>query len=373
MAAYKPICYYVMNNGCMEEKNALFERPDEDIKSHLKPLFITRKIEDVPINKILVDCDTTVNLILHHILRKIAKYDTDAKPHNMVLSNYEGNVGFTLGVIQVKLTVGTVTRSIIFMIVETKERQELDPQVGEANLVLMIEFEALKRISAYITENKQQSALEAEVKNMVVEASKEFHQIGPGKDFVPEPPDKVQNKDQGQRLDAIYDDEPLGFDRSSPVVKEVKDYFAWDYDEMPGLSKDLVELKLPIKPGKKHIKQNPRQFALAILSKIKEEVERLLRSNFIRTARYVKWLANIVPVIKNNGTLRVCIDFRDLNTATPKDEYSMPVAEMLVNSVVGHEYLSMLDGYSGYNQIFIAEEDVPKTEFRCSGALSTYE
>ena len=133
---------------------------------------------------------------------------------------------------------------------------------------------------------------------------------------------------------------------------------------MPGLSRDLVELKLPIKAGKKTVKQTPRRFAPAIMSKIKEEIERLLKSKFIRTARYVDWLANIVPVIKKNGKLRVCIDFRDLNAATPKDEYAMPVAEMLVDSAAGFEYLSMLDGYSGYNQIFIADEDVPKTAFR---------
>ena len=51
----------------------------------------------------------------------------------------------------------------------------------------------------------------------------------------------------------------------------------------------------------------------------------------------------------------------------------MLVAEMLVDSPAGYEYLSMLDGYSGYNQIFIADEDVPKMAFRCPGALGTYE
>lgn len=122
-------------------------------------------------------------------------------------------------------------------------------------------------------------------------------------------------------------------------------------------------MKLSINPGKKPIKQNTRRFAPTILSKIKKEVERLLRCNFIHIAKYVEWLANIIHVIKKNGTLGVCIDFRDLNTATPKDEYSMPVANMLVDSAVGHEYLSMLDGYSGYNQIFIVEEDIPKTTF----------
>jgi hypothetical protein len=157
------------------------------------------------------------------------------------------------------------------------------------------------------------------------------------------------------------------------LLRENKDCFAWDYDEMPGLKRDLVELKLPIKDGKKPIKQTPRRFAPEILSKIKKEVERLLRCNFIRTTRYVEWIANIVPVIKKNGSLRVCIDFRDLNAATPKDEYPMPVAEMLVESAAGYEYLSMLDGYSGYNQIFIAEEDVSKTAFRCPGAIGTYE
>ena len=132
---------------------------------------------------------------------------------------------------------------------------------------------------------------------------------------------------------------------------------------MPGLSRNVVEHRLSIQPGKKPVKQHPRRFAPEVTMKIKQEIERLLKSKFIRTARYVEWLANIVPVIKKNGTLRVCIDFRDLNNATSKDEYAMPVAEMLVDSVVGFEYLSMLDGYCGNNQILIAEEDVPKTAF----------
>jgi len=121
------------------------------------------------------------------------------------------------------------------------------------------------------------------------------------------------------------------------------------------------------------VKQFPRRFAPQIQSKIKEELKRLLKCCFIKTARYVDWLANIVPVVKKNGTLRVCIDFRDLNLATPKDEYHMLMAEMLVNSVAGHEYLSFLDGYSGYNHIYIAEEDISKTAFRCPRALGCYE
>lgn len=125
MDAHKPVCYYVMNNGCVEEQNAFFERSHEAIQSHIKPFFITGRIEDVPMNKILVDCSATVNLMSHHMLRRMGQYDTDAKLHNMVLPNYKGKVGTTLKVIQVELTVGTVTKSTMFMIVETNANYNL--------------------------------------------------------------------------------------------------------------------------------------------------------------------------------------------------------------------------------------------------------
>jgi len=229
-------------------------------------------------------------------------------------------------------------------------------------------------ITAYVAENKEHTAREAEnPPGMVIETL-----AGDSND------DVIYD----QRLDCIYDDEPLGFEedplgsatkmraqdpleelnlgddlvkrptyvsaevtkefkeRIVELLREYKECFAWDYNEMSGLSREMVELKLPIRLDKKPVKQIPRRFSPQILSKIKEEIERLLKSKFIRTARYVDWLANIVPVKNKNGTIRVCIDFRDLNLATPKDEYPMLVAEMLVDSAAGFEYFSMLDGYS---------------------------
>jgi hypothetical protein len=57
------------------------------------------------------------------------------------------------------------------------------------------------------------------------------------------------------------------------------------------------------------------------------------------------------------------VDFRDLNRATPKDEYSMPVAKTLINVAAGNKILSFMDGNAGYNQIFMALEDIHKTAF----------
>ena len=88
--------------------------------------------------------------------------------------------------------------------------------------------------------------------------------------------------------------------------------------------------------------------------KVKDKIERLLKAGFIRTARYVEWVSNVVLVVKKNGKIRVCIDFRNLNLATPKDEYQKPVADQLVDTAAKHQILSFMDGHSGYNQIYIA-------------------
>jgi hypothetical protein len=73
------------------------------------------------------------------------------------------------------------------------------------------------------------------------------------------------------------------------------------------------------------------------------------------------------------GKIHVCIDFRNLNRATTKDEYPMPIADMLVNDSSGHKVISFLDGNAGYNQIFMAEEDMYKTTFRCPGFVGLFE
>ena len=78
---------------------------------------------------------------------------------------------------------------------------------------------------------------------------------------------------------------------------------------------------------------------------------------------YPKWLANVISIPKKDDNVRVCVDFRDLNKASPKDDFFLSHIDVLVDSIAGHLILSFMDGFSGYNQILMALEDMEKTFF----------
>ncbi|XP_004304842.1 PREDICTED: uncharacterized protein LOC101292438 [Fragaria vesca subsp. vesca] len=157
------------------------------------------------------------------------------------------------------------------------------------------------------------------------------------------------------------------------LLCEYRDCFADKYEDMPGLSPDLVCHRLPTYPNRRPVRQDGRFMRTETQIVVKEEIESMHRSGIIRVAKYNEWLSNVVPVRKKNGKMRVCVDYRDLNNATPKDIYLMPVADLLIDAAAGHEVLSFMDGTAGYHQIPVAEEDRHKTAFRCPGFAGGFE
>jgi len=109
--------------------------------------------------------------------------------------------------------------------------------------------------------------------------------------------------------------------------------------------------RLNINPDAKPVKQPQRWFRPKIMEAIQSEVKKLIDSGFIREEQHPDWVANIVPVTKKNGKIRVCIDFRDLNKACPKDEFSLPITDVMIDNTCGFERISFMDGFSEYNQI----------------------
>ena len=100
-----------------------------------------------------------------------------------------------------------------------------------------------------------------------------------------------------------------------------------------------------------------------MLLKIKEEVKKQLDARFLEVAKYLKWVANIVPVLKKDGKVRICVDYRDLNWASSKDNFLLPHIDTLVDNTAKNSRFSFMDGFSGYNQIRMALEDRKKIAF----------
>ena len=130
---------------------------------------------------------------------------------------------------------------------------------------------------------------------------------------------------------------------------------------MPGVPRGLAEHRLLVVPKAKLVKEHLRQSAVEKRKAIGREVARLLAAEFIREIYHSEWLTNVVMVPKKDNSLRMCIDFKHINRACPKDHFSLPCIDQIVDSTAGCEHLFFLDAYSGYHQIRLYGPDEIKT------------
>jgi len=133
------------------------------------------------------------------------------------------------------------------------------------------------------------------------------------------------------------------------LLKEFRDVFAWSYNDMSGLDTDIVQHKLPLKPECPPVRQKLRRMKPEMSLKIKEEVQKQFDAGFLAVAKYPQWVANVVPVPKKDGKVRMCVDYRDLNRASPKDNFPLPHIDTLVDNTAKFSLFSFMDGFSGYH------------------------
>ncbi|KAL0440126.1 UNVERIFIED_CONTAM: Transposon Tf2-12 polyprotein [Sesamum latifolium] len=156
------------------------------------------------------------------------------------------------------------------------------------------------------------------------------------------------------------------------LLHEFKDVFAWSYKKIPGLDPKVAVHHLSVKKRARPVKQGQCRFRPELIPLIETEVNKLIEVGFIREVKYPMWISSIVPVRKKNGQIRVCVDFRDLNNACPKDDFPLPIAELMIDATTGHKALSFMDGSSGYNQICMAPADEELTAFRTPKGIYCY-
>ncbi|KAJ0454844.1 putative nucleotidyltransferase, Ribonuclease H [Helianthus annuus] len=143
-----------------------------------------------------------------------------------------------------------------------------------------------------------------------------------------------------------------------------QDIFAWTPADMTGVPREIAQHYLNTKPGIKPVIQGQRHLGSAKNQAMQEQIEELLSAGILREVKYQTWLSNPVMVEKPSGGWRMCVDYKDLNKACPKDCYALPEIDEKVDNLAPFRWKCFLDCYKGYHQVQMALEDEDKTAFR---------
>jgi len=146
-------------------------------------------------------------------------------------------------------------------------------------------------------------------------------------------------------------------------LKYNADCFVRSHTDMTGIPVEVVIHKLSLDPNIPPVRQKKCPIMEARNKFVKEEVTRLLDIGSIREVKYPDWLANVVVVPKKNNKFCMCVDYKDLNKACPKDSFPLPNIDQMIDATAGHELMSFLDAYFGYNQIKMNPEDRERISF----------
>jgi hypothetical protein len=157
------------------------------------------------------------------------------------------------------------------------------------------------------------------------------------------------------------DPEPSLSPSDIPVVSEFLDVFPADIMSLP--PEREVEFSIDLVPGSQPISVAPYCMSPLELRELKSQLEDLLQKHFIRPS-VSPWGAPVLLVKKKDGTMRLCIDYHQLNKVTIKNKYPLPRIDDLLDQLRGATVFSKIDLRSGYHQIRIKSSDVSKTAFR---------
>jgi hypothetical protein len=119
--------------------------------------------------------------------------------------------------------------------------------------------------------------------------------------------------------------------------------------------------------------QKQRPINPVLEATIRKELGKLLKVGIIFLVKYSEWVSNLVAIRKTTDQIRLCIDFHALNRASIKDHFPLPNMEMILQRVAGSQMMSLLDGFSGYNQIKVKMVDKYKTTIITHWGTFAYE
>ncbi|GJV04452.1 putative reverse transcriptase domain-containing protein [Tanacetum coccineum] len=146
-----------------------------------------------------------------------------------------------------------------------------------------------------------------------------------------------------------------------PVVREFLEVFPEDLPGLPHVRQ--VEFQINLIPGATPVVRAPYRLAPSEMQELFDQLQELADRGFIRPSTS-PWGALVLLVKKKYGSFGMCIDYRELNKLTIKNHYPLPRIDDLFDQLQGSGVYSKIDLRSGYHQLRVRDEDIPKTAFR---------
>ncbi|GKB22361.1 putative reverse transcriptase domain-containing protein [Tanacetum coccineum] len=145
------------------------------------------------------------------------------------------------------------------------------------------------------------------------------------------------------------------------VVRDFPEVFPDDLSGLPPIRE--IEFRIELIPGATPVAKSPYRLAPSELEELSGQLKELQDKDFIRPSS-LPWGAPILFVKKKDDSFRMCIDYRELNKLTVKNRYPLPRIDDLFDQLQGSQFFSKIDLRSGYHQLRVHEDDIPKTAFR---------
>ncbi|KAI3448580.1 hypothetical protein Pfo_005245 [Paulownia fortunei] len=333
--------------GSKEEVHKINEGP----APHNDALVITATVANFDVARIMVDTGSSVDVLFYEAYKKM-NLDITLQPVDTALFGFGGGVVDPMGQVILPISLGTEpmrkTRMVKFLVVDS---------FSAYNIILG--RPSLNTFQAVVSTFHMKLKFPVDEGIGEVEGDQcSARRVNTG--------DGTRTTRIGTQLSQELTDGMTQFLRNNI------DIFAWNVRDLEGIDPGVAVHHLNVDPAYKPVKQKKRHFGPEKDKVIQKEVEKLLEAGHIREIQFPKWLSNVVLVPKIEGKWRMCIDFRDLNKACPKDHYPLPRIDQLVDSTSGCELLSMMDASQGYHQIMLAPEDHKKVSFITSTGTYCY-
>ncbi|XP_012833163.1 PREDICTED: uncharacterized protein LOC105954039 [Erythranthe guttata] len=376
---------------------------------HNDALVITAMVANYDVARILVDTGSSADIIYYDCFRQM-RLNLEVRRVDTALVGFAGEVVQPMGEVTLPISLGTeplrATRSVRFLIIDAPSTYNMimgrpSMNVFEA-IVSTFHMKMKFPVMDKVGEVRGDQELARKCYNLALRESRRINPVSWGKAERPREDDIGRSEEKRPRIDPeekeqthiqpmeelavvhLSEEDPsritkMGTRMDSDTAEKLRlflqenqDVFAWTPCDLRGIDPMVTEHCLNVRPDARPVKQKRRHFGAEKDKVIEAEVKKLLEAGHIREVRFPSWLSNAVLVRKADGSWRMCVDFRDLNQACPKDHYPLPRIDQLVDSTAGCAMLSMMDASQGYHQIRLKEEDQEKVSFVTSTGTYCY-